>query len=270
MLPDSRGADHFRTALLALGDALDEIVVVGGWAHRLFALHPLARRVVNPPIATLDADIVVSTACETDLDGRLQRGGFRVERRGNATPQLARYRPGVADHEGDEFYLEFLVPRTGASRGRSGRLKNTLTVAGVVAQQLPHIELLTEDTWTVSVDGLQQAVRIPNAARYLAQKLLVLDQRAVTGKRPNDVRYCYDTLHCFGDALVELSALAASIRWSAAWKKRLRRGRLLLEDADLLARAARLPDGLGRSVSRAALAATLADGLDIIFGPLDS
>lgn len=146
------------------------------------------------------------------------RGGFRVERRGNATPQLTRYRPGVADHEGDEFYLEFLVPRTGASRGRSGRLKNTLTVAGVVAQQLPHIELLTEDTWTVSVDGFQQAVRIPNAARYLAQKLLVLDQRAVTGKRPNDVRYCYDTLHCFGDALVELSALAASIRWSAAWK----------------------------------------------------
>ena len=38
---------------------LDEVVIIGGWAHRLRRLHPLAQPLQYEPLATLDADVAL-------------------------------------------------------------------------------------------------------------------------------------------------------------------------------------------------------------------
>ena len=50
---DRAGLVH---VLRALGDGLVEVIVVGGWAHRLHTHHPLATATGNP-LHTLDADL---------------------------------------------------------------------------------------------------------------------------------------------------------------------------------------------------------------------
>ena len=53
------------TALRALHPSLPELVLAGAWAHRLYALHPLAvGRDDRQTLRTLDADIAIPT---TDL-----------------------------------------------------------------------------------------------------------------------------------------------------------------------------------------------------------
>jgi hypothetical protein len=47
----------FAKAPKALGPYLGELVVIGGWAHRLFGLHPMARAPGFQPLMTEDADI---------------------------------------------------------------------------------------------------------------------------------------------------------------------------------------------------------------------
>jgi hypothetical protein len=38
---------------------LDQLVVVGGWAHRQYRLHTFAQQLRYEPLATLDADIAL-------------------------------------------------------------------------------------------------------------------------------------------------------------------------------------------------------------------
>jgi hypothetical protein len=38
---------------------LDQVVIIGGWAHRLHRLHPLAQPLQYEPLATLDADVAL-------------------------------------------------------------------------------------------------------------------------------------------------------------------------------------------------------------------
>src|SRR6266478_3248182 len=40
---------------------LDQVVVIGGWAHRLHRLHPAAQALDYAPLQTLDADVALPT-----------------------------------------------------------------------------------------------------------------------------------------------------------------------------------------------------------------
>ena len=46
---------QFTQLATALESWLDKVVIVGGWAHRLYPLHPGAQSLSYPPLATLDA-----------------------------------------------------------------------------------------------------------------------------------------------------------------------------------------------------------------------
>lgn len=84
-------------------------------------------------------------------------------------------------------------------------------MGGVTAQTLRHVELLLEVPWTVRLserlgfpvgqEGVQ--IRIPNPASFIAQKLLVLKERAPE-KQPKDLLYIHDTLTLFSEKLDEL------------------------------------------------------------------
>jgi hypothetical protein len=69
--------------ILALEPWLTQIVIIGGWAYRLYRLHPIAQRVDYLPLSTLDTDVAVPTrlkVTDTNIRERLITNGFEEER----------------------------------------------------------------------------------------------------------------------------------------------------------------------------------------------
>jgi hypothetical protein len=54
-----RDPDLFTRLIAALEPWLGQVVIVGGWVHRLYRLHPHAQLLDYPPLSTLDADVAV-------------------------------------------------------------------------------------------------------------------------------------------------------------------------------------------------------------------
>jgi hypothetical protein len=214
--------EQFARLIAALEPWLDQMVIIGGWAHRLYWLHPSAQRVDHLPLTTLDTDIAIPVplkAVDTDVRERLIAHGFKEERLGEDRPPATHYRLGDAK---TEFYAEFLTPLFGPEHGRDGRLKATQRIAGVVSQQLRHLEILLLAPWSVNLmraNGFPfqkpMQVRIANPASFLAHKILIHDKR----KREafaKDILYIHDTLEVFGARLEELSH-----EWTSEFKARI-------------------------------------------------
>jgi hypothetical protein len=51
--------EAFSKFIVAVEPWLGEVVLVGGWAHRLHRLHPRARKLDYLPLTTLDGDVAV-------------------------------------------------------------------------------------------------------------------------------------------------------------------------------------------------------------------
>src|SRR5580658_9534869 len=94
---DVQDPDSFKRLAAALTPWLDQVVIVGGWAHRLYRLHPNAQRLDYPPLMTLDADVAVPAkmpAREPDIRKRLVAHGFTEEILGDHHPPATHYRLG--------------------------------------------------------------------------------------------------------------------------------------------------------------------------------
>ena len=68
--------DLFKRLVAALEPWLDHVVIIGGWAHQLYRLHPHAQELTYSPLTTLDADVAVPAdlpAREQDIRARLLR-----------------------------------------------------------------------------------------------------------------------------------------------------------------------------------------------------
>ena len=123
----------FAKALKALGPYLGDLVVVGGWAHRLFGLHSMARAPGFQPLMTEDADIAAPVRMPKkgeSIAALLKREGFAEHFFGDETPPVSEYRIGDSD---GGLYLEFLVPLIGSEhRGDGSRTRRvTRSVAPV-------------------------------------------------------------------------------------------------------------------------------------------
>jgi len=213
--------EAFARLVAALGPYLDDLVFIGGWAHRLFSLHEFANRIDFEPLATDDADLAAPLRLPVrvkTIAQRLKAAGFEEELRGEDTPPISEYHLG---EEGAGLYVEFLAPLIGGPTTRKGKPRDTTLVAGVTAQTLRYLELLLEEPWSVRLsarlgfpigaEGVQ--IRIPNPASFIAQKLLVLECRAPE-KQAKDLLYIHDTLRLFSE---QLGALRAS--WALAQRK---------------------------------------------------
>jgi hypothetical protein len=202
---------QFARLIVALEPWLTQVVIIGGWAHRLYRLHPSAQHIEYLPLTTLDTDIAVPArlkVIDTDVRERLIANGFEEERLGQDEPPATHYRLGDAK---TGFYAEFLTPLFGAEHGRDGKAKATRRVAGVVSQQLRHLEILLLNPWTVSLSGSNgfpfedpKEVRIPNPVSFLAHKVLIHKKR-MRAKFAKDVLYIHDTLEIFGARLDDLN-----------------------------------------------------------------
>ncbi len=195
----------FGELAAALEPWLDQVVIVGGWAHRLHRLHPSARSLSYPPLVTLDADVAVPRLLPVegqDIRERLISRGFTEEFLGRDHPPVTHYHLGDAS---SGLYVEFLTPLVGGEYDRKNRRRATLRVAGATSQQLRYIGLLLSRPWMIDLSegAFTGRVQVANPTSFVVQKLLIHRRRNVDD-RARDILYIYDTLQLFGSRLPEL------------------------------------------------------------------
>jgi hypothetical protein len=86
---------QFARLIVALEPWLTQVVIIGGWAHRLYRLHPSAQHIEYLPLTTLDTDIAVPPrlkVIDKDVRERLIANGFEEERLGQDQPPATHYR----------------------------------------------------------------------------------------------------------------------------------------------------------------------------------
>jgi hypothetical protein len=157
-------------------------------------------------LTTLDTDVAVPANLpvrEQDIRGRLLAEGFTEEFLGEDQPPATHYHLGG---ESSGFYAEFLTPLVGSEYDRKHRRKATIEIAGIVSQQLRHIELLLHHPWSIDLDGAAARIQVPNPLSFLAQKVLIHKKRD-REDRAKDILYLHDTLEVFGARLPELREL---------------------------------------------------------------
>ena len=111
----------------------------------------------------------------------------------------------------------------------------TVARAGVTAQRLRHLDLLLEAPWQVSLGAdwgvaPDTSVRVPNPASFIAQRLLIHDQR-LPRKKSQDILYIHDTLELFGG---QLDALGRLWRDALAPTLHTRQQRELVQAIDII------------------------------------
>lgn len=204
--------ESFARLIRAIEPWRAHLVLVGGWAHRLYRFHDLAVRPSYRPLTTRDTDFAFANRApmDGDIKAALTSAGFTEEFAGDFRPPAIHYTLGD-DDEG--FYAEFLTPLIGSGRKRSGEPDATMLKAGISAQKLRYLELLLMSPWTVRV-GPEQGIPLPtsldlqvaNPASFIVQKLLIRHER-LPEKRAQDVLYIHDTLELFDGSLSVLRDL---------------------------------------------------------------
>lgn len=265
--------EAFSKFVDALAPWLGEIVLIGGWAHRLYRIHPLARKLDYLPLTTLDGDVAVPPKLkvqEATVRQRLLDAGFEEEFVGEDQPPSTHYHYG----KGGGFYAEFLTPLVGSEYDRRGRRKATKEVGGISSQLLRYIEILMVSPWNVELGkengypfSTKRKVRIANPASFLAQKILIHSERN-DKDRAKDLLYIHDTIEVFSESLGELQTI---YRNDVAPKLHPRRrteieaaATKLFDKVDDLIREAALM-AAGRKLSPERLAETSRAGLNEIF-----
>ena len=82
----------FARLVESLTPWLDQLASIGGWAHRLHRLHPLAQPLQYEPLATLDADVDLPRRIRVagdEIYQRLAANGFEAEFLGHHRPPAA-------------------------------------------------------------------------------------------------------------------------------------------------------------------------------------
>lgn len=202
----------FTKLIEALHPWLGHVVIVGGWAHRLHRLHPLAVTPQYSAIRTRDADVALSVhkAFAGDIGEALKKAGFKSHFSGEHTPPVTEYRLGD-EHGG--FYVEFLTPLYGNGLRRDGNPDVTIIKSGITAQKLRHLDLLLTSPWSVRIGPAvgfpiddDRDVLIANPISFVVQKLLIHCQRPAQ-KKAQDLLYIHDTFELFSASLEPLRAL---------------------------------------------------------------
>lgn len=207
----------FACLVESISPWLDQLVIIGGWAHRLYRFHPVATVVNYPPLITLDTDVAVPGELklgEQNIRERLVANGFREEFLGDQHPPATHYRLGDAS---SGFYAEFLTPLRGGEFDRRGTRKATVTIGGVVSQRLRHLDLLLSAPWHVEIDATsgfptsqKRRIQIPNPVSFIVQKVLIHSKRP-HDDQAKDILYIHDTLEIFSAQIEELNQIWRSV-----------------------------------------------------------
>ena len=222
---------------------LDTLVLVGGFAVRLYEIHPRAAPAAVRVLRTFDADLATPSGgiplAGESLSALAEAAGFQLDFRGDHIPAVMKLVPkeaiGGAVGVG-QYTVEFLTPMIGAPVSRSGREVMTSDIqAGVTAQRLRYLDLLLESPWRVSLAGLSGIpdatttieVRLPHPGFFIVQKILISDELNRQDKRPKDMAYIYQAVSLFRrelialaeDVRIQMGAIPAWRRWLERFKR---------------------------------------------------
>src|SRR5262245_26871881 len=202
----------FSKAIEALEPWLGEVVLIGGWAHRLYRFDARARKLDYVPLTTLDGDVALPEELkveEPSVRKRLLAAGFTEEFLGDDHPPATHYHYGKSAG----FYVEFLTPLKGRELDRKGRRKATEAVGGVSSQRLRYIEILMIAPWELEIgegNGYplkpSRKVQIANPVSFLAQKIVIHHKRDYRD-RAKDLLYIHDTIEMFSERVGQLREL---------------------------------------------------------------
>lgn len=199
---------EFERLIAALRPWLEQVVIVGGWAHRLHRAHPLAQAPDHEPVRTRDADVAFDTEFLTPLTGQ----GMRRDGSADATISRA----GIVAQKLRHLEVLLVAPwRCPVGGGEVAVLATPVEVA------------------------------VANPVSYVAQKLLIHASRAPL-KRAQDILYLHDTIQLFGGSLEPLNALwrtdvSPSLTRNQRASVRDLRPRLFATVTDTIREAARIP-----------------------------
>jgi hypothetical protein len=172
----------FARLIQALRPWLGHLVIVGGWAHRLHRLHPLAGVPAYAPLRTRDVDVALSLRAPVDGDIRraLEDAGFKPEYSGDNRPPVTQY--ALTDDDAG-FYAEFLVPLLGGEAKRYGSPDVTVVKAGINAQKLRHLDILLVAPWSVQI-GPGRAIALDDSV----ERAETTSSRAQSARTPAPTR----------------------------------------------------------------------------------
>jgi hypothetical protein len=266
---------RFSELLCALEPHLSHLIVVGGWAFRLYRLHENATELSFPPLMTHDADLAIPENAHRDYPDICQKllaAGFTEEMTGSHVPPVTRYVSPQKD-----FEIEFITHQQGGAVKR-GRSHATALLLGVSAQRLGNVRLLTMNPWTLKVHpglgfpvpeaGLN--VSVTNPASFMAQKILSFKSRAGS-KKAKDILYIFDTLMLFRNSLDSIANVWGDIldQFPTELARSVQnRWHSVLVQAHLFDRAAAIASSTGRPAPPTAerLRGTCELGLSRVFG----
>lgn len=169
---------------------LDDMLVIGSWCGQFYSNY--FRAGYNPSIKTRDIDFLIPMPSNihavSDVPKLLEDLGFVVDHRG-AKGYIRLLHP--------DLIIEFLVPEKGRGADKPVRLPQLK----INAQALRFLEILTQNTVEVSVDGVP--LRLPHPANFALHKLIISGRRQNKDKAAKDRRAALDilrTLMSKGDA----------------------------------------------------------------------
>jgi hypothetical protein len=158
------------------------------------------------------------------------------DRKGTASDPVVRYRP--AD-DALAAELEFLCPLSGVPGGRRKENAAVEVQAGLLAQPLRYLDILTLNPWRIDLGVAPEfkefkgvMIRVPNPAAYVAQKVLIRDQRRKPESKAKDCYYIYEVSVVFRDNLPALGEEYERLReLPGPWLKRFSKNiRILFRD----------------------------------------
>jgi Nucleotidyltransferase len=272
-MKEGAGTEPFVRFIETLEPWSSEVVLIGGWAHRLYRLDRRARELSYPPLTTLDGDVAIPSSLggkHGSIRERLLEAGFQEEFIGDHLPPATHYHWTGSG----EFYAEFLSPLRGSEFDRKGKRKATVSVAGISSQQLRYVEILLTAPWSVTLSTANgfpflksTKVLVANAASFLAQKLLIHAERPPRD-RAKDLLYAHDTIELFSANLAELRNLyigeiRPTIHSKRAKELREAGSAIFSKVNDTVREAVRM--AIGRKLDSEAMVETCRAGMDEIF-----
>ena len=236
----------------ALEQILEDVLVVGGWAHRLHRAHPLAGAFDEAPVQTTDCDIAFGLKAPApqglDLLLRFGREGFDFEHTGTEFQESGLFR-SRAD---PTFTVQLLVPRRGSGTTRAGEAIRTRHLGGVPVEVLRGLDLLEIEPWRASwaVSSHKRLdLSICHPVPFVLGKLLLtcMPNRAIQ-HRAKDLIYVLDTIRLFADhedaLLRAVPTLAARVGRTQRREIRAAHEETLRPESEVVQRALPLLDEL--------------------------
>ncbi len=166
----------FWDIINALHDAraLEYVIVIGSWAEYLYQVSNIFR--IRTSLRTQDMDLLVPNinrpSERIDLATELQKHGLELRQSREGLMKFDK--TGIID-------VEFLVREIGRGQMEPYRV-NSL---GVTAQGLRNMEILTNNTFTITVNGF--TIIVPGPEAYVLQKLVINEERRPEYKKEKGI-----------------------------------------------------------------------------------